>query len=607
MLRLSNRLRQRRRTSTDMRGVTLIEVLVAVTILTVMVVGIGMATVTLNRAGESATSIARRSALLTAFGEAIKNLPYQDCASNVDYQNSFDAAEGALSDANEDLRQALGASLVVTATSDGSTCPGKDSGTQKISLSVDVFGKSSFGEIVKRTPETETVPVVVDFEHVVRSGANDPQVVWTFTANGTTSSSGIFKYEWWCDGSWVAANSPEPPPSFTTYSSIDPVVECRYLAPSVTGVSQSVALRVTDGNGITWPTGKPKVKSWELSTTPLPHNNPFAQISIMSTPQCDVATPCMQAVPISFASTGPDPTDATIVQWKWVFGDGTPAIVCGSPSCKDQVFTYQGSGTYVVTLTVTDSLGASDPDTRVVTVSGTPKVPPTAAVSASVTTGVAEQRVVFNGSGSHADGVLPGAGSPPGGITNYYWDFGEGHTETGANDTTPSFTYQNPGKYTVKLIVTATNGATNFQTILIDLGGITGHDPLLPPVNLKNSGAHKGDQLFIRNAFFDFQWTNVPRTPGDSITVQIRISSVGGFCSGLLGVGPNGRVFTVAGGAAGTTQNYRAQFNSSPFAGFNGVCATDSFTFQGQTVRVNSAGTYYSGWSDPVPLAADFF
>lgn len=585
---------------------TLIEVLVAMAILGLVIGGILSATLTANTAGSTANKNARLNVLMTAFGESIKNLNYADCADAARYQTDFDTAEDSLPDDAEDLRTALGATLTVELVTNGVECPSVDSGVQTVKLKVRVHDRTLTREVVKRTPDPGVIPFDFDFNYVQRSALNDPLVVWGLTATGSTS---IFQYEWWCEGAWAEVGpsaEPTTPPDFVSFLPTDAVPECRYTAPSTTGVMQTIALRVTeDGTNRT----AVKAKSFQLPPTLAPHNPPLARIKIVSTPECLVASPCPYDVPVQFEDDSQAPVDAAIVQWAWIFGDGTPQILCSSPSCRHQPHTYVGGGTYTVTLVVTDSFGATGTATINVTISGPVINKPIAMagssnLAADPAFGVSEQRVNFTAAGSHAFGVAPGAGSPPGGITNYHWDFGyAGQTQSGPNLVTPFFVYpasSTRATYVVTLTVTSTNGTTNFDTVTIVL------DPLVPPIGLRNSGARKADIPFIRNAYFDFQWTNVPRTAGDTISYEIMISSSGGFCGGL-GFGTNGRVFPVPSGAAGTTQTYRAQFSSSPFAGFNGVCSTDSYNFRSRTLRSNGTGNYATPWSNPQPLDPEFF
>lgn len=75
----------------------------------------------------------------------------------------------------------------------------------------------------------------------------------------------------------------------------------------------------------------------------------------------DTVTPSSGTIPlaVSFVGSGSD-TDGTVTGYSWNFGDGTPADTSG-PAVSH---TYTASGTYQVTLTVTDddgSFGASAP------------------------------------------------------------------------------------------------------------------------------------------------------------------------------------------------------------------------------------------------------
>lgn len=597
----------------DQRGVSLLEFLIALVVLTLTVGGIAAATMTSGNAGKQANDTARLNVLSTAFGEAIKALPYTVCAEADDYQNLFDESETALPVPAEQL---TGATLTVVDVPLGPDCPGLDSGIQTVSISVKIGDRERVREIVKRSPDPNAIPLNFEIEAERRSSPGDPLAVYAIKSTGT---SRIFQYDWWCDGSWEPVNprpDPIPDPDFSTFSANDPTVECQYTAPP-TGSSDTfrIALRVYEDG-----TGRVGIKSrtFPLDTTPAPHNPPVAQITVNdgNPPQCLAAQKCLYNVPISFKSTGPPPVDASILQWKWNFGDGTPEVLCAATgpatdACINQTHTYAGGGEFLVTLVVIDNFGAASAEAvRNVTVQGPIVVRPTVSVTANLAGtpayGISPQTVSFDARSAHADGVAPGAGSPPGGIANYFWDFGiliggVAATQSGPNLSTVSYPYpatSTRAEYTIKVTVTDVNGLTNFATMQVVL------DPLLPPINLRNSGAHKGDIPLFRNAYFDFQWVNVPRMPGDSISYQIKLNSIGsGGCS-FFGIGLN-RVFTVDGGAAGSVQSYRAQFSSSP-RGFNGVCAIDTYAYTGRTVRSNANGTFYSAWTNPLPLYPEF-
>lgn len=73
-------------------------------------------------------------------------------------------------------------------------------------------------------------------------------------------------------------------------------------------------------------------------------------------------------------------SDGTLVTWHWSFGDGAESNI------QNPQHTYAASGTYSVTLTVTDNDGATAEKTRTVTVD-TAVVPPPTAIELSYTLG----------------------------------------------------------------------------------------------------------------------------------------------------------------------------------------------------------------------------
>jgi len=148
--------------------------------------------------------------------------------------------------------------------------------------------------------------------------------------------------------------------------------------------------------------------------------------------------------PLAVAVDGSASTDdGTVVSYAWDFGDGaTDTGVTAS-------HTYAAAGTYTVSLTVTDDLGATNTATQSVVV---PDLPVNQAPTASFTATPSPLAVAVNGSAST---------DPDGTVVSYAWDFGDGATDTGV---TASHTYAAAGTYTVSLTVTDDQGGTDTAT-----------------------------------------------------------------------------------------------------------------------------------------------
>ncbi len=157
-----------------------------------------------------------------------------------------------------------------------------------------------------------------------------------------------------------------------------------------------------------------------------------------SAPVADiVATPTSGDGPlsVSFDASGSSDANDDPLSYAWDFGDGTT----GTGATPSHTFT--DPGVYTVTLTVEDGNGGSGTTTINITVIDTSPQPPTAAFTASPTTGNYPLNVSFNASTSS---------DPNGDQLTYTWDFGDGNTGTGVM---PSHTYMAEGSYIVTLTV----------------------------------------------------------------------------------------------------------------------------------------------------------
>lgn len=134
-----------------------------------------------------------------------------------------------------------------------------------------------------------------------------------------------------------------------------------------------------------------------------------------------------------------------IVIFAWAFGDG------GTATGQNPVHVYNLSGTYFVTLTITDTAGCSNTITKPVTIEQQP-------VSNFTYTQPAckDSQVTFTS--LHY--------APVGYIVTWVWDFGDGSTVTINYPNSPNLThtYTNYGTFPVTLTITSNNGCTAFIT-----------------------------------------------------------------------------------------------------------------------------------------------
>lgn len=144
-------------------------------------------------------------------------------------------------------------------------------------------------------------------------------------------------------------------------------------------------------------------------------------------------------------------TNASIVSYLWNFGDGDT----GSGITTQHSF--DDAGTFIVTLTVTDSIGRVNRTSQSVTVAqGTI---PTATIVVSPASPIVGQAVNFNGSTSKP--------APGRSIRSFEWDFGDGTSAGGAQ---VSHAYATAGTYTVVLTVTDDAGRVGTTTTSVTVG-----------------------------------------------------------------------------------------------------------------------------------------
>lgn len=167
-------------------------------------------------------------------------------------------------------------------------------------------------------------------------------------------------------------------------------------------------------------------------------------------PPVAVFTSSAVGLAASFDGSASSDAEGLVTAYSWNFGDGQSGTGAAASH------TYTAAGTYHVTLTVTDGAGSTGSVTHDVVVAPVNQAP-TAAFSSSVT-------------GLSASFDATASKDADGSIASYGWDFGDGHSGSGA---TATHAYGSAGTYHVTLTVTDNQGAT----------GTVSQDVVVTPVN----------------------------------------------------------------------------------------------------------------------------
>jgi len=262
----------------------------------------------------------------------------------------------------------------------------------------------------------------------------DPAVGDEVTFDGRASDDPdgrVAEYNWDLNGSGVADVRGE-------------VVSYRYDSPG----DVRVTLAVTDDDG-SHDTARRTVSVGEGNSSP------GAAVSI---------SPSDPAVGerVTLDGTGSGDPDGQIASYEWdVDGDG-------AFEATDEAVgvTYDSSGTYDVTLRVTDDDGSTDTAVGNVSVE-TANEPPSAAFDYGPSDPAVDERVTLDASG---------ATDPDGSVASYEWDLdGDGRYE--ATGRTVDHAFGEPGDYAVTLRVTDGDGATDEVTRTVSVAELQGPEP----------------------------------------------------------------------------------------------------------------------------------
>jgi PKD repeat protein len=351
--------------------------------------------------------------------------------------------------------------------------------SQTISMgSMNVYGN---GRLFLQAPMSPNQPPTASFTFTPAS----PTVGTTVSFNGTSSTDPdgtIVSYAWsFGDGS----------------SGSGATAGHAYMSPG----TYTVRLTVTDNDGAS------HSRTASISVSSLANQAPTAQFSV---------SPSSGSVGATFsfnAGSSYDP-DGSIVSYQWSFGDGA------SGSGVTAGHAYASPGTYTIRLTVIDNDGASDTETRSVSVSSPANQPPVAQFSVSPSSGSVGVTFSFNAGSSY---------DPDGSIVGYQWSFGDGTSGSGV---TAGHAYASPGTYTIRLTVIDNDGASDTETRSVSVQ--TAGRPDLTIESLVASPASP--------------------TIGQNVTFTITVRNLGPAAAGLFRVRLDG--------AASSTQTYITQLAS---------------------------------------------
>jgi PKD repeat protein len=166
---------------------------------------------------------------------------------------------------------------------------------------------------------------------------------------------------------------------------------------------------------------------------------------VNTVPNAMYTTTCT-GVSCAYDASSSTDSDGSIANYSWDFGDGTTFESVAATASH----LYTAEGSYQVSLTVTDNLGAINTMTVNETVVN---LPPTADFSISCSNGSCS----FDASGS---------GDLDGDITSYAWTFGG---TASADGTSPVHVFTVSGSFDVTLTVTDNLGATHSKSVSVDI------------------------------------------------------------------------------------------------------------------------------------------
>ena len=284
----------------------------------------------------------------------------------------------------------------------------------------------------------------------------------TLDAGGSSDIDGlIVHYEWDFEGDGLFDGSGDTPVILHTYNSPGT------YAPRT---------KVIDNLGA-WATAQAGPLVIDPSSSP--NTAPVADLLVTA----DSGTAPLS---VGFIASGSSDADGTIVKYEWDFeGDGTFELDSGSDSTV--IHRYDNPGSYNPVLRVTDDRDATGTATLGILVESSQldNDPPTAVLTADITSGDVPLMVSFDAGGSS---------DPDGSIVLYEWDFdGDGTFDKYGSSPEVSNTYQTAGSFAAAVRVVDDLGATASDETAITAGPYNS----LPVANLTIGRSYGEARLYV--------------------------------------------------------------------------------------------------------------
>lgn len=253
-------------------------------------------------------------------------------------------------------------------------------------------------------------------------------------------------------------------------------------------------------------------------------------------------------------------TNGSIASYFWEFGDGDSSIA------QNASHLYKQAGVYDVSLTVTSDFGCS------IKTKGQVEVHPVPNAVFSAVNSCDLDSVVFSNATSYGGSDM----------LSYEWDFGDMSQSIKEN---PSHLYSGPGKYSVGLKVTTSNGCVDSTQGFVEVYAIPVADFSVNNACLGDSTAFMNNSTISTGSITDYSWTFGGGMKATSKDTILKYSKAGTFNVELTVTGTGGCMNKIS---------KIAEVYAVPQADFtmSNVCQDDEVVFENQSTTTTDTIMY---------------